>query len=180
MLPRKQRQAQIDGGGVHGIHRFGQLQSEGFFAVERARQGDQNLAEFGKDSPIAVLVGMSQVVARHLAAETHVIQLRLLRPQTGFDIAQAFPTGQLREGQTEKLIEAREGVNLVVTSVTLHAAAKLLQGQKVHQLSKHSPTGIHALFLVRRGIAPEYRSFSNRFSQFWPTTPVLAVTCGEV
>jgi hypothetical protein len=38
-----------------------------------------------------------------------------------------FSTGQLREGQTENLIEAREGMNLIIASVTFHAAAKLLQ-----------------------------------------------------
>lgn len=54
---------------------------------------DEQVGEIGEDAPVAMLVGMGEVVARDAAAKPHVIELGLLRPQAGFDVAQAFTVG---------------------------------------------------------------------------------------
>src|SRR5204862_8287211 len=106
--PGEKRQAQIDGRGVQGIHRLGQLHSERLVAVEVASGGNQNLSEIGVDPPVAVLVGVGQRVARNLSPETHMIELGLLSAKTSFDIAEAFAIGELSKSQTEELIPAGE------------------------------------------------------------------------
>src|SRR5437879_8308122 len=62
--PREKRQAQIDGRGVQGIHRLGQLHSERLVAVEVASGGNQDMSEIGVDPPVAVLVGVGQQIGR--------------------------------------------------------------------------------------------------------------------
>src|SRR5256886_9283141 len=65
LSPGEKRQAQIDGRGVQGIHRLGQLHSERLVAVEVASGGNQNLSEIGVDPPVAVLVGVGQRSEEH-------------------------------------------------------------------------------------------------------------------
>src|SRR6266566_8324149 len=60
----------VDGRGVQGIHRLGQLHSERLVAVEVASGGNQDMSEIGVDPPVAVLVGVGQRVARNLSPET--------------------------------------------------------------------------------------------------------------
>src|SRR2546429_58275 len=124
--PGEKRQAQIDGRGVQGIHRLGQLHSERLVAVEVASGGNQNLSEIGVDPPVAVLVGVGQRVARNLSPETHMIELGLLSAKTSFDIAEAFAIGELSKSQTEELIPAGEIFDVAIALVALDANLKLV------------------------------------------------------
>src|SRR5208282_3302815 len=92
LRPGKQRQTQIDGGGVESIDGLGPLHSERGVAVEVASPGDQDLGEVAIDAPVADLVGIGESGARNSTSETHVIELRLLSAQTGFDVAEAGAT----------------------------------------------------------------------------------------
>ena len=67
---------------------------------------NQDLGKVGPDSPVARFVGMGQIVAGNSSADSHVIKFVAHGPKAGFDIAQAFPVTQLREGHHQKLIEA--------------------------------------------------------------------------
>ncbi len=87
-------------------------------------------SEFGKDTPVARFVGVQQRVARDAAVKTHVIQVRLLQAQTGFDVAQTFAPSELREAETEKLIRKGETLDVVIASVALDTPAKLDSGRK--------------------------------------------------
>jgi hypothetical protein len=57
-----------------------------------------------------------------------MIQFGRLSPQTSLNVAQAFPRGELREGQASKLINARKMLDLVLATITSHATAKDLPG----------------------------------------------------
>ena len=57
-----------------------------------------------------------------------MVELGLMGAQTGFDVAQAFAVGQLREGHAEKLIEVRKCFGGIFGRVTLHTAAKCVEG----------------------------------------------------
>ena len=65
--------------------------------VQRAGDANHRLCELGVDAPVPALIGIGQGVARHPAANAHVIELVLMSPQTGFDIAQALAEGELGE-----------------------------------------------------------------------------------
>jgi len=74
-----------------------------FVLIESTGFGDEDLGEVGEDSPVARFVGMGQIVARDVAANAHVVEPVFHGSQTGYDIAKAFPVGQLGESQAEEL-----------------------------------------------------------------------------
>jgi hypothetical protein len=106
LRPRKQRQAQVDGGRIQSVQALLQIDANRIAGIQRPGDGDQNLCEIGEDPPITRFVRVGQRRTRHLAAESQVVQLALHRTQAGLDVAQTFPIGQLREGHGQILIPA--------------------------------------------------------------------------
>ena len=74
LRPRKQRQAEIDGGRVQSVQTLVQIHADRIVGVERPRYPDENLREVRIDAPVAPLVGVGQRRARHFAAEPHVVE----------------------------------------------------------------------------------------------------------
>ena len=66
LRPRKQRQAQIDGGGIQRIQTLVEIHTDRIDA-------DQDLGEVGKDTPVPRLISVGQCGARHFALEAHVV-----------------------------------------------------------------------------------------------------------
>ena len=141
--PRKKRQTQIDGGGIQGIGRLVQFDTEGIVDVEATRLANEDLGKVRIDSPIPDLIGMSEGVAGDVASKTHMIEFSLSRTETGFDVSEALPISKLSKGHAEKLIQAGEGLHLVVAVVPLHAFSKFVGGEELHQLSKDGFADIH-------------------------------------
>src|SRR5262245_12090618 len=56
-----------------------------------------------------------------IAADAEMIELRLVCPQAGFDIAQALSPCELRECHAQILIETREALDLVLAVVARNA-----------------------------------------------------------
>jgi hypothetical protein len=81
----------------------------------------------------------------------------LLGAQTSFDVAQALAIGQLRERQTEELIQTGEALYLVVATVALNATVELVQRKEIHQLRKHGPASVHGSSQQHLHPEPEYR-----------------------
>ena len=132
--PRKQRQAQVDSGGIQGIDRFGEIDRKRFLGIQTARGADKGVGKLGVDAPVARLVGVGQRAAAHRATQSHVIELGRLRVQTRFDIAQAFAIGQLREGHREKLVQAAERADVEIAAVLRHQTAKGMPRRELHEL----------------------------------------------
>jgi hypothetical protein len=61
-----------------------------------------------------------------------VVELALLSPQAGFDIAQALAIGELSERHAEILIEATERFHMPVALVARDAATEAVQWQMSH------------------------------------------------
>jgi len=72
-----------------------------------------------------------------------VVQFALHRTQTGLDIAQAFPIGQLREGHGQILIAAGKSAQPDVAPVALDATAKLPVGKEANQLREDGTALVH-------------------------------------
>ena len=100
--PWKQRQTEIYCGGVQCINGVLQVEPEVFFGVELAGLYDQPMRELGINSPVSSFVGICQSRAPDRRTNAHVVQLGRLRGETRFDIAQAFPLGQLRKHHRER------------------------------------------------------------------------------
>lgn len=143
--PGEQGQAQIDDCGVQGKHGFLERQAELLVSVEGARFGDEGLGKVSVDSPVALLIGVGQRVARNLrATKPHVIEAWLHGAQAGLDVTQALAISQLSKGQGEELVHAGKALHLVLAIVALHTAMKLLDGEQVHNLGKDGAAGVHA------------------------------------
>ena len=141
--PGKQRQAQIDGGGIQRIDRLGEIHRKGLLSIEPTRGADQRVGEFGVDAPVARLVGVGQGAAADLAAKTQVVELGGLRAQARLDVAQAFAVGQLCEGHGQKLVQAAEGAHVEIAAIFHHQAAEGMPRRELHELREHEIANVH-------------------------------------
>ena len=121
MRPWEDAQAQVDGGCVERVDGLLQLYGEAVLRIEFARQFDLAERKIPIDTPIAGFVGIGEGTLGDVATNAQVIELGLVRAQTGFDIAQALAVSQLRESQAKKLIEVRECKRWISTRIFGHA-----------------------------------------------------------
>jgi hypothetical protein len=142
--PGKQSQTKVDGGGIQGVGGLSKRGDECIVGIQAASLRDKHLSEVGVDSPVALFVGMSQVVARNFATESGVIQLRIQNAETDFDVPQTLAVGELCEGHAQELIQAREGLDFEIASMTSNALPELGVGEAVHQLGQDSAAKVHA------------------------------------
>src|SRR6266581_3870382 len=96
--PGKDRETQIDRGGIERVDGVLEIEPERLVGVKSPGGADQALREIAVDAPIPRRVGIGQRVARNGAAKSQVIELGALHTQTRFDVAQALAIGQLCEG----------------------------------------------------------------------------------
>jgi hypothetical protein len=145
--PRKQRQAEVDRGGIERIDRFLEVHAEGLVQVEPARDADQVLCKLRIDAPIARLVRVGQRAACHHSPNTQVVELGRMRTKTGFDVAQALPISELCESHTAELVRTAEIANPVIPAVTLDDATEPLPRKMIHQLGEHQFANVHTCLL---------------------------------
>jgi hypothetical protein len=122
--PWEYRQARVDGRDIQRIDGFGQVDTKRLVDVELACHAYQALGEVRIDAPVPYRIGVCQRIARYRAAKTHVVELGRLAAQAGFDVAQALPVSQLREGHAQELVRAGELLDLVFPAVAGDAAAE--------------------------------------------------------
>lgn len=139
--PGKQRQAQIDGGGIERIDGLLQFHAEAVLGIEPAGHLNQRQGEVLVNAPVAPLVGIGQGAPGDAATDAKVVQLARMGPQTGFDVAQAFPVGQLSEHPAQIRVEVRE--RWVLARIPRHAAPERGQRQMLHQLREHPLSRMH-------------------------------------
>ena len=63
--PRKQRETQVDGGGVERVNRRVEVEPDVFVQIKLFGLLDEDLSEVGIDAPIALVVGMGEVAVRN-------------------------------------------------------------------------------------------------------------------
>jgi hypothetical protein len=147
--PGENRQTEVDGGGVQGVDGVVEIESERLVPIHRARHVDEHLREIGEDAPVVRFVGIGQGGARDSAAKTHVIELALHRAQTGFDVTEALPKGQLGKGETKKLIEAGKSSEFVVAAVALNALVELVRRDVIDELGEDHASGMHGSLSIQ-------------------------------
>ena len=157
--PRKDRQAQVDGGRIQGVDRIGQVQTKILRRVQLPRLGDQPLGQIRVDAPIARFVGVGQRRAPNRFAQAHVIQLRRLNRQARLDIPQTLPVGQLGKRHGPVLLAAVQRTHPIVATIPRNDPAESLPRQKLHQLSEKRLAGVHRSPL---GKFPKNAPSSNR------------------
>ena len=134
VCPGEHGQAQVDGGGLEGIDGVIEFQSQVVVGIQGSGEADEGLGEVGVEAPVAGLVGVGKGIAGDAAAQSHMIEFILVRPQADLDVAQALAVGELGEGQTEKLVEAGKGLDVAVALIPPDTAAEGMHGQVGHEL----------------------------------------------
>ena len=95
------------------------------------------MGKIGVDAPVPHLVRFRQGAAGNLAADAHVIEFVVLRPEAGLDVPQALSISQLCKSHDAELIHAGEMLHAEVALVPLHATLKGFQRHEVHDLGKY-------------------------------------------
>lgn len=131
------------GGGIEGIDGVVEIDPQRFVAIQFTSGADQPLREIAEEPPVAVFVRVRQRSARDSAAQTHVVELRLLSPQTGFYYREDFRDRSVVQRPDRKLIQAGKTLDLVVALIAVHTTAKFWKRKKVHKLRKNRSSGIH-------------------------------------
>ena len=70
-----------------------------------------------------------------------MIQLGANGPQAGLDVAQTLPERQLRKGHAEKLIEAGELLDLVLSPVLADSLSEIVHGPSLPDRNGHRILG---------------------------------------
>ena len=72
------------------------------------------MGEVGVDAPISRLVGIGQCASGDVFLNTGMIEFGLDGAETGFDVPQAFPVGDLCECHAQELVSTREALHFVI------------------------------------------------------------------
>jgi hypothetical protein len=141
--PRKEREAEVNGGGVQRIGGGLEFKPERLIGVERGGLLDEDLGEVGKDTPVAVFVGVGQGAAGGGLPDAGVIEFRAEGRQTGFDVAQTFAPRQWGERQHEELFVSGQLADAEVAVVTGDTLVEFVFGQEVEELGEDGATFVH-------------------------------------
>ncbi len=141
--PRKEREAEVNGGGVQGIGGSLEFKTERLIGVKRGGLLDEDVGEIGKDAPVPIFVGIGQRAAGGGLADAGVIEFRAEGRQAGFDVAQTFAPSQLGERQHEELFISGEFADTAVAVVTGDTLVELVFGQEVEELGEDGATFVH-------------------------------------
>ena len=152
--PRKECEAEVNGGGVQRISRRLEFKAKGFIGVERRGLLDEHLGEVGEDTPVPLFIGHRQRVAGGGLADAGVIEFRAEGRQTGFDVAQTFAPRQLGECQHEELFVSGQLADAEVALVTGDTLVEFVFGQEVEELGEDGATFVHKV--KSRRLAVEY------------------------
>jgi len=166
--PRKEREAEVNGGGVQRIGGGLEFKAKGFLGVKRGRLLNKNVGEIGEDTPVPLFIGHRQRVAGGGLADAGVIEFRAEGRQTGFDVAQTFAPRQLGERQHEELFVGGQLADAEVAVVTGDTLVEFVFGQEVEELGEDGATFVHKVITRRnagshpQGIVAELKSKNDR------------------
>src|SRR5664279_271967 len=141
--PRKEREAEVNGGRVQRIGGGLEFKTERLIGVERGGLLDEDLGEVGKNAPVAIFVGVGERAAGGGLADAGVIEFRAEGRQTGFDVAQTFAPGQLGKRQHKELFISGESADTAVAVVTGDTLVELVFGEEVEELGEDGATFVH-------------------------------------
>lgn len=149
MSPWKHRQTKINRGGIDGINHLVDVESVGVFAIKSPRLANQNLSECFVNTPVTMLVRISEISSRDVAPDAHRIEIRT-PSQTGFNVSKALPESNLSKRHREKLISCSHSFACTRHRVKIHAAVELLAMDQVGDLSENKAASVHSLLRMKQ------------------------------
>ena len=141
--PRKQREAQVNGGGIQRVGGGLEIGEERIPGVKGGGLRDEYLGEVSEDAPVALFVGIGKRAAGGGLAETGVIEFGAEGGEAGFDVAETFPPGELGEGEDEELFVSGEFADAEVAVVTGDTLVEFVFGKEIQELGEDGATFVH-------------------------------------
>jgi hypothetical protein len=175
--PRKQCQAQIDGGGVERVGRVLKVSAERLACVELACLPDQALGEGSIETPVALLVGIGQRRASNVRAKAHMVELVFLSVETNDSVSETFAPSELRKGHGTKLVLAAEALDRMIAVEAHHEPAKRVHRQVINELCENQLAFVHAPSSRSRLGALSARGWENRLGPIKSMTPRNSRLC---
>ena len=166
--PGKQRETEVNGSGVQRIGGGLEFKTERLIGVKRGSLPDEHLSKIGKDTPVAIFVGIGQSAAGGGLADAGVVEFGAEGRQAGFDVAQTFAPSQLSKRQHEEVFVSGEFADAAVAVVTGDTLVELVFGEEVEELGENGTTFVHKVENRRnagshpQGIVAELKSKNDR------------------
>lgn len=138
LRPRKHEIIQIDGPGVEAENRCIEFHSKRFCHTKQSGNANQSLGKVGINWPRSSIVRIGQSIARCIPASTpDFVKPVSLNAKVDLYVTLGLASGQLYQGQGEELVEEREVIGLVFSSVVGHKATTCAQWQIENELRKY-------------------------------------------
>jgi hypothetical protein len=146
LCPWEQRQAQVNGRGVQGFHRFGDL----VFAIKLLSMNDQYHSQVMINLPGAVCIGIGQGAEWYVGFDAHMIATRPQGIEGGSEVSEAIAEGELSEAHAKELIPAFKFLCTIISFVLSNYFSKIIFRNNIHKLCKNDFTGIHKYWWIYR------------------------------
>jgi len=134
ICPWEETQREIDGGGVEGINRVLQFQSEVLSGVENTCLAHESFGEILPEPPVPLLVGIGQGGLGNSLSKAEMVESFASGVETGGYVAQSLPPGQLRKGHADQLLSATEMPNFALRIVALDQSGESLPVDQIEDL----------------------------------------------
>lgn len=142
--PGKHWKTQVNSCGIDSVNHLINIQSIRISHVEALRPSYQNFGYICIGSPIPLLVSVSEIGACDPSPDAHGIQ-EVVVSQTGLNVAQSLPEGQLGENHGKELIAGTETFTDSGHGISLNATRQLLGIEHVCDLRENHSALIHPL-----------------------------------
>lgn len=149
MRPREHRQAQVNGGSIDGINHLVDVESVGVFHIKSPCPANQNLRERFVNTPVSMLVCVSQISPSDIAPDAHAVEMRTAS-QTCFDISKTLPESYLRKSHRKELVSGSHTLTRPRHRVKRHAAIELLTVDEIRDLSENETSSVHPLLRMHQ------------------------------
>ena len=165
VCPREHRQTQIDGRGIDRINHLVEIEPIRIFGIEPPGLANEDLSERFVNPPVPMFVGVGQVGPGDVPANAHCVEM-CATTQTGFDVPQALPKSNLREGHCEKLISGGHASTASLHRVKPNTTIELLSVNEVGDLGEYQSSSVHPL--LRMNLCQGSQPVQMRHMHFSP------------
>ncbi|OBQ31762.1 MAG: hypothetical protein AN487_23640, partial [Anabaena sp. CRKS33] len=158
----EETQREIDRGGIQSVNRVLQFQSKILSGVEDTCLAHEPFGEIFPESPVPLLVGIGQGGLGNSFSKTKMVEGFASGVETGGDIAQSFPPGQLRKSHTDQLLSATEMPNFALRIVALNQPVERLPMNEFEDLGEDVAARVHGRVSLKTAAQS-----SNASHPFW-------------
>ena len=143
LRPGEKLQAQVDGGGIHGINVGFQMLQFGIHGQFSPRCGNHAQSDVAEDAVVARLVGVGQRTSRDGSPEATVITQGPQRLEAQGRLSQTREAGKLRIDHGQQLVHAGQRTHPAVAAIAHHGRLEGSPWKQFHQLGEERSSVRH-------------------------------------